>query len=366
MGRGSASEFDRKSTMLWCRYLRKSLDCIVPDLNQSLLLPVTDHRTLLPGGAPPYFDKVYKLGKNPNGMYWDELDGSGRKFNLFERACERVPASRKWLLSEFQRYLHEDPPPVAISRQHLRTFLVERQLMFLPRRVASALHHLRPELYLWLQERATLDLVMAATPCTVLLLIAYLHELTWSNKGRSIEPVVGIAENAIEAFSDSLTGRQFDDAPEIGDVIASSLREAVWSIKRWGDRSPPSSRPRELEGLPCIPLLIADTPEMRDACHCLHAAGEENWECTYQPLPARYEGLDDPEVYWIPTTRAVRLATSDVVRGVLSCHKVISTEYERTLLCAPPAQPIAAEESGISSRKLRRRRIQLRMIGARR
>lgn len=364
MGRGPASDFQQKSTMLWARYLRKSLDCLVPGLNQALLLPVTDHRQLLPGGAPPYFETVYKLGKNPNGMYWHELDGSGRKFNLFERACERVPASRNWFLTEFQPYLHADPPPVAISREHLRSFLAERKLMFLPRRVASALHHLRPELYLQLQERATFDLVRAATPCTVLFLIAYLHELTWSSKGRSIEPVVGIAENAIVAFSDSLTGREFDDALEIGNVIASSLREAVWSIKYWGDRSPPSSLPRELEGLPYIPLLIADTPEMRDACHCLHAAGEENWECTYQPLPVRYEGLEDPDLNWIPTTRAVRLATRDVVRGVLSCHKIISTEYERTLLCAPPTQPITAEQPGFSSRNLRRRRIQLRMTGA--
>ena len=285
--------------------------------------------------APRVFQDIYALGKNPDGNYWKEYDGSGARFNLFERVCERVPASRPWLLKGFLPYQREDPPPIAHSRAHLSSFLTERKLMFLPRRAVSALEHLRPRLYQYVQKRAIRDLVGAATPSTLIFLMAFLHEVAWWAKGRPIEDTARSVEDAVFQFCESLNKREFDDAPEIAEGIKWPLHRAVASIKHWGDRSPPAGYSLVLANLPPAPLLIEDTPELRDACACLHAAGEEFYECIGQPLPPRYEALSGAD--WAPTEESVRIAIRTLMAGVLRAHRNIADEYERDLLCTPPA-----------------------------
>src|SRR3546814_8218591 len=137
--------------------------------------------------APLCFRGIVASGKNPEGKYWKEYDGSGTRFNLFERACERVPASRGWLLKEFLPYCQEDPPHLAHSRMHLLSFLSERNLMFLPRRAASSLNHLHPWRYRYLEKRAVRELPDAATPSPLLFLMDFLHEVAWRRIGCAVD-----------------------------------------------------------------------------------------------------------------------------------------------------------------------------------
>ena len=323
----------------------KSKDCNYRWLDQTLLLPTTDPTGVLYEPlAPQVFREIYASGKNPDGNYWKEFDGSGVRFNLFERACERVPASRPWLLKEFVDYQQEDPPPIALSRAHLSSFLEKRELMFVPRRAVRALQHLRPRLYPRLQESAVRYLIRAATPSTLLFLMTFLHEVVWWARGRPVDDVTTIAEDAVFQFCDSLSKREFDDAAEIAEAIKWPLHGAVVSIKYWGDRSPPAGYARELEDLPPVPLLIKDTPEMRDACACLHAAGEESYECMLSPLPSRYGAL--PGADWAPTEESVKAAVRVLVTGVLAVHARIAGEYERDLLCSPPVADTAVPAAG--------------------
>lgn len=345
MGCIPASGYTRQCPRLWTRYLCKSKDCNYRWLDQTLLLPTTDPTWVLYEPlAPQVFREIYASGKNPDGNYWKEFDGSGVRFNLFERACERVPASRPWLLKEFVDYQQEDPPPIALSRAHLSSFLEKRELMFVPRRAVRALQHLRPRLYPRLQESAVRYLIRAATPSTLLFLMTFLHEVVWWARGRPVDDVATIAEDAVFQFCDSLSKREFDDAAEIAEAIKWPLHGAVVSIKYWGDRSPPAGYARELEDLPPVPLLIKDTPEMRDACACLHAAGEESYECMLSPLPSRYGAL--PGADWAPTEESVKAAVRVLVTGVLAVHARIAGEYERDLLCSPPVADTAVPAAG--------------------
>ena len=335
MGYVSASDFAYQSRRLWARYLCKSQDGNVRWLDRTLLMPTTDMGGVLPDRiAPHVFQEIYASGKNPDGNYWKEFDDSGARFNLFERVCERVPASRPWLLKEFRVYQREDPPPIAHSRAYLSSFLAERELMFLPARAVRALQQLRPRLYPYLKKCAVQDLVEAATPETLLFLMAFLHEIVWWAKGRPTEDIVKIAEDAVSQFCESLTKRGFEDASEIAEAIKLPMYGAVVSIKYWGDRSPPAGYTRTFYNFPPVPLLIKDTPEIRDACECVHAAGEDIHEFVDQPLPSRYEAL--PGLDWAPTTASVKAATRALVSGILSTHKEISAEYERDLLCSLP------------------------------
>lgn len=285
--------------------------------------------------APHVFREIYASGKNPDGNYWLEYDDSGRKFNLYERACERVPASRPWLLKEFRAYLQEDPPSISLSRAHLSSFLEKRELIFVPGRAVRAIKYLRPQTYRRMRKRAVRCLLRAATPSTLLFLMAFLHEVVWWARRRPVGDVVEIAVDAVFQFCNSLVKREFDDASEIAEAIRGPLYGAVHSIECWGDRSPHAGYSRVLEDLPRDPLLIKDTQAMRDACACLHAAGEESYERMFSPLPFRYEGK--PGTDWRPTEESINAAVRTLVAGVLLNHAGIAGEYERDLLCSLPA-----------------------------
>lgn len=164
--------------------------------------------------------------------------------------------------------------------------------------------------------------------------MTFLHEVVWWARGRPVDNVATIAEDAVFQFCDSLIKREFDNAAEIAEAIKWPLHGAMVSIKYWGDRSPPAGYAREFEDLPPVPLLIKDTPEMRDACACLHAGGEESFECMFSPLPTCYEAL--PGTDWAPTEESVSAAVRVLVAGVQAVHAGIAGEYERDLRCSTP------------------------------
>lgn len=345
MSRVSASDFDRQRSRLWARYLTKSKDCDVRFLDRTLLMPTTEPNGVLPERlAPHVFKEIHASGKNPDGNYWQEYNDSGVKLNVYERVCERVPASREWLLKEFLPYLRDDPPPIAESRAHLSDFLASRNLVFLPGRVASAFEHLFPLRYRYLQKRALRHLVEAATPGTVLLWLSFLHQVTWTQKGQYVEGLARSAGIALRKFCDSLADRGFDDATEIGRGIFSPLSGAIYSIKLWGDRTPYSNPVALLQDLPPFPLLIDDTQQMHDACACLHAAGEESYERFLRPLPAQYEARSGST--WIPTNQSIRNAAHVLVSGVLATHAEIAKDYDRSLLCTLPTEFEAISAKG--------------------
>ncbi|APR13370.1 hypothetical protein [Xanthomonas citri] len=96
----------------------KSLDCDVEWLNRTLLLPCEGFTgAIYEKLTPRVFEEIHYAGKNPDGTYWKEIKDKTKKFNLLERVCERVPASRAWLLRDLVI-----PPP--ISRRQKWNFLV--------------------------------------------------------------------------------------------------------------------------------------------------------------------------------------------------------------------------------------------------
>ena len=335
MGLIPASDFARPCARLWTRYLCVSLECDVRWLDRTLLMPVTDHSGVLPNRLAPHaFREIHASGKNPDGNYWTEYDDSGARFNLFERVCQRVPSSRPWLFKEFLPYIRQDPPPIAHSRSELLRYLEDRELTFLPKRAVSALLFLRPLAYRYLRTRAVRHLLEASTPSTLLFLLTYLHEVVWWAKGRSTDDVERIAVAAVLRFSKSLLERGFDDVDEIARIIESRIYRAVFSIKHWGDRSPHAAYERVLEDLPPAPLLIRDTAEMREACACVHAAGEDWFERAGTPLPSRYEALSGST--WAPTPGSIQTAISVIISGVLKTHAGIRDEFQRELLSGRP------------------------------
>lgn len=311
-------------------------------------MPPTDRGGVLPEPlAPRVFQEVYRAGKNPDGKYWKEFDGRGERFNLFERTCERVPASREWLLKDYLPYLKEDPPAISHSRAYLKHFLNSCGLIFIPSQAVCAIKYLRPKLYQYLRDHATVDLVDAATPSTTLFLIAYLHDVTWRSKTRCDESHVRRAEDAVIRLCESLIERGFDDASEIAAVIRGPLMDAVCSIRSWGDRSPVPRFVAELDDRPQIPVVAKESQELRDACACLHAAGEQWYERTIVPLPPRY--TSKPDAPWAPTDESVEHAIRTVMRGVIAAHGDIRKSFVRSLLSMGQPSALAAHVAMNSS-----------------
>src|SRR5690606_9997877 len=115
----------------------------------------------------------------------------------------------EWLLKEFLPYCQEDTPPLAHSRTRLVRFLSERKLMFLPRRAESSLKHLRPWRYRYVEKRSVRELVDAATPSTLLFLMAFLHEIAWRRNECAVDNTTKIAEDAVSHFCESRIAQNF-------------------------------------------------------------------------------------------------------------------------------------------------------------
>ncbi len=344
--------------MTWTRFLLKSQDCDVRWLNQTLLLPTTE-----PSGsvserlAPRVFEDIHEKGKNPDGAYWTEYGNSGGKFNLLERVCERVPKSRPWLLRDFIRYVQPDPPPLLESRTRLMGYTYQRKLLFVPRRVVSAVKHLDPVLYGDLEQRCTKSLVKAATPETLIFTIAFLHEMTWLR--RPVAEASGrLAYEAVDEFIASFSRREFDDADRLAQRLHRPLVDAVANVAAWGDRCSPSKFVPSLEDLPALPFLMEKGQEMLDACACLHAAGEESYECIGHPLPERYqegaiEVTCDGMSSHTPAPASIAAALLALKSSMLRVHAGVEREYEDSLQ-DPPAKKTTRSELDVNRNGNRR------------
>lgn len=346
MGRISATAFDRQRARIWSRYLCKSLDCDVRWLDRTLLMPPTGRVEVLSNRqAPKVFHEIHAQGRNPNGAYWMDLNDNGR-FNLFERVCIRVPASRMWLLEDFLSYTKEDPPSIAKSHGHLTTFLEQREVRFLRASIGSILKNRHPLLYKYLVRQGVSCLAVAATPETLLFLTAFLHEHVWTRKGRKVKEIRGIAEQAALLFCAALIARKFEDAEVLADETFDVLSLALATITHLGDRSPPSLRPNLLYDLPKMPLLVQDTAEVQLACNCLVAAAGNPVERILLARSLGHEGYLDANLS--PPEDQIRSAVRTIAASVLEVHRRIATEYERSLFHLTPAavftRPTARKE----------------------
>lgn len=361
----SASALRTGGAMTWTRFLLKSQDCDVRWLNQTLLLPTTEPSgSLSERLAPRVFEDIHEKGKNPDGAYWAEYGNSGGKFNLFERVCERVPKSRPWLLRDFIGYVQPDPAPILESRTRLMGYTYQRGLLFVPGRVVSAVKHLDPVLYADLEQRCAKALVKAATPETLIFVIAFLHEMTWRRR-HDVEASGRLAYDAVDEFTTSFSRREFDDADMLAQRLHGPLVDAVANVVVWGDRCAPSKFVPSLEDLSALPFLMEKSREMLDACACLHAAGEEWYECMGRPLPERYqqgaiEVTCDGISSHTPAPASIAAALLALKSNVLRVHADVEREYEDSLQSTPVmkttrSKPVGNRDSDRRATKLPRR-----------
>ena len=360
----SASALRTGGAMTWTRFLLRSQDCDVRWLNRTLLLPTTEPSgSLSERLAPRVFEDIHEKGKNPDGAYWTEYGNSSGKFNLFERVCERVPKSRAWLLRDFIRYVQADPPPLLESRTRLMGYTYQRKLLFVPRRVVSAMKHLDPVLYGDLEQGCTKALVKAATPETLSFVIAFLHEMTWLRRPDA-EASARLAYEAVDEFVASFSRREFDDADRLAQRLHRPLVDAVANVAVWGDRCSPSKFVPSLEDLPALPFLMEKSQEMLDACACLHAAGEESYECIWRPLPERYqegaiEVTCDGMSLHTPAPASIAAALLALKSNMLRVHAVVEREYEDSLhdpaMKAMRSEPVVNRSSDRRATKRQRR-----------
>lgn len=328
--------FRRAGAMTWTRYLMKSLDCSVRWLNRTLLLPPSDPSGVLSDRlAPRLFEEIHTQGKNPDGKYWEELNDSGEKFNIFRRACERVPKSEEWLLRDLMLYTKPAPPSILDSRSKLLAYINQRDLIFVPPHILYSLQQQVPLLYQELERECIGGLEKAATPSTLLFLFAYLHELTWRRAPLQNNWTKALAEKAVGEFAGSFSKREFADPDMLSERLRSPLLDTVSQLATWGDRCAPSPTPAVLEEIPLLPFLMEKSLRLRDACACLDAVSFGSARCLGRPLPERYrEGAHEG---FYPTYANVDAALKVLVGSMLSVHRRIAREYEDSLLISPAA-----------------------------
>lgn len=323
--------------MTWTRYMMKSLDCDVRWLNRTLLLPLSDPSGVLPDRlAPRFFEEIHTQGKNPDGKYWEELNDSGEKFNLFERGCERVPKSRDWLLRDILLYMKREPPSILDSRTRLLAYINQRDLIFVPPHILYSLQHRVPLLYQELERECIGALEKASTPSSLLFLFAYLHELTWRGAPHKNDWTKALVEKAVDEFVASFAIRGFNDANMLSGRLRSPLRDAVSKLAMWGDRCAPSPTPAVLEEIPLLPFLMEKGQHLRDACACLDAVSIGSAWCFGRPLPERYREGTYEACY--PTYENVDAALKVLVGSMLRTHRRIGDEYEDSLLIDPVSE----------------------------
>lgn len=341
----SATALRRVGAKLWTRYLMRALDCDLRFLDQTLLLPTNDRSGVTPKRhALHVFEGIYRHGKNPNGTYWEELDGSGRRFNLSERVCERVPRSAEWLLRDFLLYVGSEPPPILDSRGKLLAYINERRLAFVPPNILFSLQLKTPPLYEELERECTEALIRAATPSSLLFLFAFLHELTWRGAPLRNDGAVSLAEKAVAAFVGSFALRGFSEPHGIGDGLRPALHSALHCVSAHGARSGMSKVPAVLEEIPMLPFLMENNQDVVDACECLSAVSFLSVQCVGRPLPERYR-MDAFEG-WMPSHESVDIALRTLVGSILRVHHRIAREYEGSLLINPARADWTSVQTG--------------------
>ncbi len=328
--------FRRTGAMTWTRYLMKSLDCSVRWLNRTLLLPPSDLTGVLSDRlAPRLFEEIHTQGKNPDGKYWQERNDSCEKFNLFRRACERVPKSEEWLLRDLMLYMKSELPSILDSRTKLLVYINQRDVVFVPPNILFSLQQQAPLLYQELERECMGGLEKAATPSTLLFLFAYLHELTWRRAPLQNNWTKALAEKAVGEFAASFSTRGFDDADMLSERLRSPLLDTVSQLATWGDRCALSPTPAVLEEIPLLPFLMEKGQHLRDACACLEAVSFGSARCLGRPLPECYrEGAYEG---FYPTYTNVDAALKVLVGSMLNVHRRIAHEYEDSLLTNPAA-----------------------------
>ncbi|WP_334179883.1 hypothetical protein [Pseudoxanthomonas sp.] len=332
-----ASGFRQIGARVWTRYLLKALDCDVEWLNRTLLLPCEGFTEVIYEGLTPrVFEEIHHAGKNPDGAYWKEIKDKTKKFNLLERVCERVPASRAWLLRDFNHYTQADPPSLLKSREDILDYTNTRGLMLVPGRVMAAVEYLDPALYADLEHRCTSALIKAATPDTVLFVIAFLHEMTWRRHWGK-DAAKELAYSAVAAYTASMHERDFEEGQQLADQLHPHLHDAVANVSVWGDRCAPSKLPPALKDFSILPFLVEKNQRMLDACACLHAAGEAWYERIDHPLPECYshgavEATVEGLISYTPAQASIEAALVALRRGLLKTHGDISREYDQSLL----------------------------------
>lgn len=311
--------------MLWSRFLLHRFGCDLRALDCQLALPISADEQIkgFVFGVRPYPDdsvtemfwRTYALGKNPDGAYFSEPDGSGGKFNLFERVLARVPESRHWILSEANVYF-SGQPTVDESAQHTSSFLSHGSMALLSAESAHAWGEQDLE-GLVAAERLTLQsLSIQATPEALTLLLALLHLAIWhfvppQRDAKPTNPDLPdvLAECCVRCAT-AIGQLDWVRGSEQGSDLAGRLEDAVRGAVHWvrhqGHRSP--STRQTLHRFPSRIVLIPDTAENQRRMRALSLRSSLYW----------FEPMLDPDDYmtlsqdWTAVKQALQAETLTV------------------------------------------------------
>jgi hypothetical protein len=213
------------------------------------------------------FRRTYELGKNPDGAYFNEPDGSGQKFNLFQRVVARVPESQHWLLSEAVAYFSGEPT-IDQSAQNVAVMLKARTMALLSAESVHAWHEHDPE-GLATAERLSLDaLAVDASPEALTLLLGLLHMAVWHffpdrRDGTSVAALIDKLEQCCRRSATSIGQldwvRQSEGGASLANRLEGAMESALLWLKRVGHRS--HSGREMLQRFPTRIVLVHDSVE---------------------------------------------------------------------------------------------------------
>lgn len=318
MAQNKQSYSDPIGPMLWVRFLLHRLECDLERLSAQLPQPIEATETKFELGVSPppdpsipdMFRRTYDLGKNPDGAYFNEPDGSGSKFNLFMRVVARIPESEPWLLTDAAPYFNGEQS-VDQSAKIATALLAKRSKTLLS---AEAVHA-------WCEhdsegivsaECLSLDALAAeGTPEALTLLLSLLHLAVWhfTPVGRSDITNPDLIDTLTDCCTQSATSLgqlEWLQRSEQGRNLAFRLYGVVSGATRWlriyGHRS--NSFDQMQRRFPTKIALVHDTTENQQLMRALSLRSSLYW---FEPMIDQndYQALPQD---WGAVKRALQLA----------------------------------------------------------
>lgn len=278
--------------MLWSRFLLHRFECDLRALDCQLALPIIDDEGDFVFGVRPcpdnsvseMFGRTHTLGKNPDGAYFKEPNGSGNKFNLFQRVVARVPESRHWLLDEALPYF-SGQPSIDESAKRASHFLLHGSMALLSPGCVHAWEEQDLEGVVATERLSLEGLSAQATPEALTLLLSLLHLAIWHFVPikRHAEPTnLDLPDVLADACVRCATAigqldwvRQSENGRDLADNLETAVRGAIHWLRYHGHRSP--SMMQSLRSFPTRIVLVPDTHENQRRMSAMSRCSSVDW-----------------------------------------------------------------------------------------